>query len=200
MATAKKRKYSASAREDILAAAADLIYENGFAATDIKQILERSGSHKASFYQHFGSMEAIGAEYLRAKEALLLERLKYLGSESANFEDFIQGWSAQIRAALKQGRFRGCEFANFAAQALGYPSLEKEVRRIVSGWEKSLERYLESEKESRRIGQLLDSRTAARKIIALYEGCAQLLAITGDKGYLKIFEKECLRIVRVEDS
>jgi AcrR family transcriptional regulator len=194
MTRADKRKYSQSARDDILVAAEELFYERGFGATDMKSVLERSGSHKASFYQHFGTLETLGLEYLRRKERLVLGRLRELTQASPDVSSFVAAWCAQVRKSIKAGTFRGCEFSNFAAQTLDRPECLAETRRITRSWLKLLEKYLAGRKRAGATAPDFDPRRAARRMLAYYEGAAQMLMLTGDLAFLDDFQQDCLRI------
>lgn len=61
-----RRLPSASARDEILDAAAELFAQRGYAATSTRLIAERVGIRQASLYYHFANKEKILAELLEA--------------------------------------------------------------------------------------------------------------------------------------
>ncbi|MDR6319498.1 TetR/AcrR family transcriptional regulator [Actinoplanes couchii] len=61
-----RRLPSASARDEILDAAAELFAQRGYAATSTRLIAERVGIRQASLYYHFANKEQILAELLEA--------------------------------------------------------------------------------------------------------------------------------------
>ncbi|GIM97352.1 TetR/AcrR family transcriptional regulator [Paractinoplanes toevensis] len=61
-----RRLPSATAREEILDAAAELFAQRGYAATSTRLIAERVGIRQASLYYHFATKEQILAELLEA--------------------------------------------------------------------------------------------------------------------------------------
>ncbi|GIF22925.1 AcrR family transcriptional regulator [Actinoplanes tereljensis] len=61
-----RRLPSATAREEILDAAAELFASRGYAATSTRLIAERVGIRQASLYYHFDNKEQILAELLEA--------------------------------------------------------------------------------------------------------------------------------------
>lgn len=61
-----RRLPSATAREEILDAAAELFAQRGYAATSTRLIAERVGIRQASLYYHFDTKEQILAELLEA--------------------------------------------------------------------------------------------------------------------------------------
>ncbi|HWS33636.1 MAG TPA: helix-turn-helix domain-containing protein [Actinoplanes sp.] len=61
-----RRLPSASARDEILDAAAELFAQRGYAATSTRLIAERVGIRQASLYYHFANKEQMLAELLEA--------------------------------------------------------------------------------------------------------------------------------------
>ncbi|MFD0591881.1 TetR/AcrR family transcriptional regulator [Catellatospora coxensis] len=61
-----RRLPAATAREEILDAAAELFAQRGYAATSTRLIAEAVGIRQASLYYHFGNKEQILAELLEA--------------------------------------------------------------------------------------------------------------------------------------
>jgi AcrR family transcriptional regulator len=71
-------------REEILAAAASLFAEKGFAGSTTRQIAERARVRQASLYYHFSGKEAILLELLQASVTPTLARAEeYLQAEDA---------------------------------------------------------------------------------------------------------------------
>src|SRR5579884_2801954 len=54
------------ARRRILETARELFYRNGYRATGINEIIEKSGVAKATFYAHFPSKEDLALAYMKA--------------------------------------------------------------------------------------------------------------------------------------
>ncbi|MFI1991812.1 TetR/AcrR family transcriptional regulator [Actinoplanes sp. NPDC020271] len=77
-----RRLPSASAREEILDAAAELFAQRGYAATSTRLIAERVGIRQASLYYHFDTKEQILAELLEATVRPSLAHAASLGDLS----------------------------------------------------------------------------------------------------------------------
>lgn len=77
------------AMEGVLAACGEI----GFRETSVRAILERSGGHRAQFYQHFESKEDCFAQAY----AVWIERLSVSLLEAAAT---AQGWEAGVREAI----------------------------------------------------------------------------------------------------
>jgi AcrR family transcriptional regulator len=52
-------------RERIMSVAADLFYKQGYRATGVNEVIEKSGVAKATFYSHFPSKDDLALAYLR---------------------------------------------------------------------------------------------------------------------------------------
>ncbi|BCY10863.1 TetR/AcrR family transcriptional regulator [Actinoplanes sp. L3-i22] len=77
-----RRLPAATAREEILDAAAELFAQRGYAATSTRLIAERVGIRQASLYYHFDTKEQILAELLEATVRPSLEHAASLGELS----------------------------------------------------------------------------------------------------------------------
>lgn len=75
-----RRLPAATAREEILDAAAELFAQRGYAATSTRSIAERVGIRQASLYYHFDNKEQILAELLEATVRPSLAHASSLGS------------------------------------------------------------------------------------------------------------------------
>ncbi len=100
----------------ILDTASDLFYRNGYRATGINEIIEKSKVAKATFYAHFPSKEALALAYvramnendLRATEAGL-EKFPGPYEKLLGLLEYSIDWS-------KQRDYRGCAYLNIASE------------------------------------------------------------------------------------
>ncbi len=108
-----------SAREKILEAAYDLVFDVGFAATTVDAILEATGASKGAFFHHFPSKAALGRaviERYAAADAEVLEhymtRAESLTSDPAEqLTEFLHGFEVDIEAGVITQN--GCLFASY---------------------------------------------------------------------------------------
>lgn len=110
------RKPKGSPRERILQVASDLFYHQGYRATGVNEVIEKSGVAKATFYSHFPSKDELALTYL--------QQVKDAGVQ--HVEDFIQAgrdplarYYAVIRSLepwMLETDFRGCNFINMVAE------------------------------------------------------------------------------------
>jgi AcrR family transcriptional regulator len=105
------------ARERLLAAAAELFYEEGVNLVGIDRIIEHAGVAKASLYDCFGSKEELIRSYLQQRhEARQVEVRERLARHATPREKIVAVFDWMAEAAAKPD-FRGCAFARASAEA-----------------------------------------------------------------------------------
>lgn len=110
-----------------MSVATDLFYNQGYRATGINEVIDKSGVAKATFYSHFPSKDDLGLVYLRQVK----ER------EEAHIESFIQAAKGPVNRYLAviesvgpwlvQTDYRGCGFINMAAEV---PDPRSKLRKV----------------------------------------------------------------------
>lgn len=113
-----------SARTRLLDAADQLFYAQGINATGVDAVIGTAEVARMTFYRHFGGKDALVAAYLQARDArwraTVEESVAAAGEAPAArllaVFDALRVWNADPR-------FRGCSFANAAAEltAPGHP-------------------------------------------------------------------------------
>jgi AcrR family transcriptional regulator len=117
------------ARNRILAKAAALFFRKGYSEVGINEIIEESGTAKATFYHHFPSKKALCeawlAEVHRQCETSLIQILQSKGEPLAKVSTYFD----QLGSYLKDNGFRGCPYSNTAAIAGAEESIIRKVRQ-----------------------------------------------------------------------
>ncbi len=100
-------------RQSILAAAARLFREQGYAGTGLSDILEASGAPKGSLYHYFpGGKAAIGAEAVTFAGGLVSRSLAALAEEHASPAALLRAYAAMLAEWMAQSGWRaGCPIA-----------------------------------------------------------------------------------------
>lgn len=114
--TTKAKLKTDSPRERILNVAMDLFYKQGFRATGINEVIEKSGVAKATFYNHFPSKDDLGLAYLKSiveKEIASLD--EDLSKTDGALDRFLLaiGW---LKPWLDDTSYRGCAFLHTVAE------------------------------------------------------------------------------------
>jgi len=114
-------------RDRIIKVATDLFYRQGYRATGINEVIEKSGVAKATFYSHFPSKEDLGLAYLQqVKEGEIAHLEKYIRSAKGPRERYY----AVIRSLepwLLDTKFRGCAFINMVSET---PDPKHPLRKV----------------------------------------------------------------------
>ena len=104
-----------NAKQRILDAASSLFTERGFLAVGINEIIEKSETAKASFYQHYKSKDLLCAAWLsnmhersEANHEAIIKSERSPETKLREYFEYLKEW-------LLKNDFRGCPFTNTAA-------------------------------------------------------------------------------------
>lgn len=123
----RNQRPAGSPAERIMAVATDLFYTQGYRATGINEVIEKSGVAKATFYSHFPAKDDLAVAYLeRAREEELIYLDQCLAAAKQPFERFLSV-VASLKSWLIEHDFRGCPFINMASEV---PNPDHRLRRV----------------------------------------------------------------------
>lgn len=175
----------ASARDRLLAAAAELFYEEGINTVGIDRVIDHAGVAKASLYNVFGSKDELIRAYLiarhEAKEKRITGRLQALDSPR---EKILAVFDDQYLLATTKN-FRGCAFIRASAE-LGDDNGARSVCDASRGWLRGLFRELATQAGAS------DPATLSRQLEVLYEGAAVSWQPDGSASLAARQAAECL--------
>ena len=102
------------AKDRILETAGKLFCKHGYQAVGINEIIEKSGTAKATFYNHFPSKDKLCAEWLRlAHKNSELRHQQYLQNADKPLSAVKQYFS-DLKTWMLDTEYRGCPFSNTA--------------------------------------------------------------------------------------
>jgi AcrR family transcriptional regulator len=173
------KKPLGSPRERIMNVASDLFYHQGYRATGINEVIERSGVAKATFYSHFPSKDDLGQAYL----------IQGMEGEIAHIDNTIRaakGAEARFFAVMHSLEpwmvdtdFRGCGFINIAAEIPDHKHPFRKVGRELYDlvWERveTLAKELIAS-DAKRYGHL-DAKELTGEYMVAFTGAVALAAI-----------------------
>ncbi|MDH6625978.1 AcrR family transcriptional regulator [Streptomyces sp. LBL] len=154
-------------RERLLAAAAELFYQEGVRSVGIGRLLERAGVAKASLYDAFGSKDELVTAYLRERHAAMREHFqRAVARHRTPRARVLAPFDVQAEFAA-DSTYRGCAFARAAAEshAAGVDSAASDYRQ----WIRRTFAELAAEAGA------VDPETLATQLHALWDGSAQSL-------------------------
>ena len=104
-----------NARERILETAGELFFQRGYSEVGINEIIEKAGTAKASFYQHYPSKESLCEAWLQAmhdrSEIFRAELLASVGNPAEKLARYFD----QLETYMENSQFRGCPYSNTSA-------------------------------------------------------------------------------------
>ncbi len=183
-------KKSNKPRERIISAAYKLFYSKGFSETGINEILEESGSHKASLYRYFESKTDLGKITLSLEQARFLSFLKRALLKFGNYSVFVNFWVKTVKRTMTGPFGRGCPFVRYF-QTGNEPNFNDIIRDVFRQAEILLTDYFI---KSAGMEKGKAENTAA-KALTIYEGSVQMVVLKNDPGYFSVMEQLLLDII-----
>ncbi len=168
-------------RERIVAQAAPIFNQRGYAGCSMQDVMDATGLEKGGLYRHFESKEELAAE---AFKYALSQAVK---TRTADLEH-IAGSVAKLRYVVT--RFveapstipGGCPLMNTAIDSDdGNPALRKLVRAGLNDWKKRISTLVEQGIQAREIRKDVEPRRIANTIIATLEGALMISRMEGTK-------------------
>jgi AcrR family transcriptional regulator len=109
-------KEAQAARERILETAIDLFSSQGYRATGINEVIDKSGVAKATFYHHFPTKADLCLAYLQRRNATELNDIReFIAKKRTPWSRFL-GVIESREPWLKHNHLRGCAFLNMVAE------------------------------------------------------------------------------------
>ncbi len=159
-------------RQLILETAFHEIYKNGFRATGLNGILEKTGLTKGAFYHHFKCKNAIGYAILDELLPEFYEKI-YLGALN-ECEDPVECLKEILRSfrVREEEVMLGCPWTNLAVEMSPVDEgFRLRIQRIYDNCTKIIESALERGKSKGYVREDIDSNASAMFIIASVAGC-----------------------------
>jgi AcrR family transcriptional regulator len=128
-------------RERILRTAADLFFKQGYRATGINEVIEKSGVAKATFYHHFPTKDDLCLAYLQDRNTSEYENISAFARDQGTPKERFLAVIESVEPWLKKNSLRGCPSLNMVAEVPDPRHLIRQegrrhydnLRRIVHG-------------------------------------------------------------------
>ena len=179
-------------REDILSAGLELMFLNGYNATGIKDITNKVGIPKGSFYNHFSSKEDFGLEVVKTYcdgGAAMYEN-RFINSElppikrfELFFDDLISAYETDMNYKL------GCVMSNFSAEMA---DVNERFRELLDGEFSRLQEIMEAcisqAQENGAVNNDRKAKELAEFVLNGWHGALIRMKTTGTSEPLKNFK------------
>jgi TetR/AcrR family transcriptional repressor of nem operon len=186
----------ASVRDQLIEGAVEVFHARGFNGCSVQDIVEAAGVPKGSFYNHFGSKEALGVEVVRAYTALVGAYIVEAGAadilsgDGTPLERIRAYFEAVIEQNVSCGVRKGCLLGNFATELAPHSSdIAKAVTDALDNWSAAVAQVLAQAQEAGDLSNNADVDALARYLVDGYEGAAARAKLIGDRAPMDEFIK-----------
>lgn len=159
-----------------------MFYRQGYNATGINEIIEKSEVAKATFYAHFPAKDDLCLAYLRE---LKHQELEFIETAISAAKDPVGRFLAVIDSLgpwSKETNYRGCAFMNIASEIPDPSSPLRREGQVLYDGIRSRVGTLAAEmiaSDRKRFGKL-DARKLADAYMIVFSGCAAAVGIYHD--------------------
>ena len=123
-------------RKKLLELGVSLLMEQGYHGTGLQELVQKAGVPKGSFYNHFPSKEAFGADVVEYYiEPFILQLDRHLQRQEASAEEALKSYFGELIEQTERRQFKGgCLLGNLIGEIgdtsdLCQASLRKAVHR-----------------------------------------------------------------------
>lgn len=189
-----------NARERIVAAAAELFHDNGYAATGLDQILVAAQSAKGSFYHHFGSKKEIALAVI--KEVVALRFTRRMIDPVATATEPLAAIRTVIRTlrtkVVAKDLVTGCPINNLASElAMQDSDLQRALAGLFEKWRVAWTDALKRDPNVKRLNGVKDPHRLSTYLIAAIEGGLAMAKAQQSREPLDITLKQLERMLMV---
>jgi AcrR family transcriptional regulator len=194
---------TSDARNRILDTAATLIEQRGYSALGVAEICASAGVPKGSFYYFFESKQALALTVIDehwATQRRQWEELLGSGHDALRrLRDLFEATEEVQRAGQQRaGLVAGCLFGNLALELSNQAEeIRLRLQEIFEVQVDLIERTVAEAKERGQAGPSVDTREAARSIVAQIEGRVLLAKLLNDPAQLETLWRNCLDLLQV---
>jgi len=172
-------------RQRIVAEAAAIFNQRGYAGCSMQDILDATGLEKGGLYRHFESKEELAAEAFR----YALARAVKLRTESLEqMEGALEKLLYVVRRFAQGGSGLpgGCPLMNTAIDADdGNPVLRQLVQEGIQDWKARICAMIEEGVRRGELDRKVEPRRVANTMIGLLEGALMISRLEGDASALQ---------------
>jgi TetR/AcrR family transcriptional repressor of nem operon len=196
---------TSDARQRLMDAAYELIWEFSYGAVTIEAICERAAVKKGSFYYFFDSksdlaVAAIDAWWLERK-GMMEEIFRSDSPPTARLRDFLEFIAArQLKSHEESGQILGCPICALGTEISAQdPEIRKRVLMILEGYVGFFEGAI---REGQGLGEIpgMDAAQKARTLVHYYAGVLTLARIANDTEAIRQLGATALELIGARET
>jgi TetR/AcrR family transcriptional repressor of nem operon len=189
MIAATKSQKGAATRDQILDAAARLIYLQGYHCTSLDDVLRASGVGKGNFYYYFKSKEELGYAIIDRMMLGFIERTlePVLADPSGDPIAQIHSFLDRVLDNQRQRNcIGGCPIGNLAAELSDvHEGFRCRLAGIFTEWRMKLTETLNRGQSGGRVRKECEPAVVAQFLVAALEGAILLTKVSKDIGIME---------------
>ncbi|AEV98213.1 hypothetical protein A4D02_35295 [Niastella koreensis] len=173
-------------RADLLQKAFELIYQNGYQATSIDEMLATTGVTKGALYYHFKNKEEMGLAII--DEVIYNEVFPFIKAKLEESDDVRENlYNMMSGLLLKHSFFKveyGCPAVNLMSEMAPVNELfRKTLKKQFSAWQKAIEQAIVKGQETGQLALTHNAKQIALYILAGYQGARNMGKLYGRSSY-----------------
>jgi len=186
----KRVRDLAQTRSRILHAAFDEIYANGFHASSLDAILERTELTKGALFHQFASKLELG--YAVVDEVIVPMTFERWITPLAAYDDPLAGIlflvEQNVRDAPQAELHRGCPLGNLVQEMSNTdPEFRRRLRRVIEAWIDGLAEHVERGRRTGHVRSSVEPRAVAEYVVVALEGVFAVVKGMRDKSVVPAF-------------
>jgi len=160
-----------SVKEQIVQAGLKILLQKGFNGVGVQEITDTAGVPKGSFYNHFDSKEALGAEIVERYGADVTRRQVLLDKSLPALER-LRGHFERLNEIFVKAKFeRGCLLGNFSAELSNQSAvIRRELAALYERWSRDIELAIADGQAEGTIPRDKNAAAIAAFLLDAYEG------------------------------
>jgi TetR/AcrR family transcriptional repressor of nem operon len=159
-------------RDEILDAGVDTLHRQGFNATSVQDITDAAGVPKGSFYNHFESKEALGAEVVQRFMENRRARLAILRDGGMAPLTRLRKYFEGLNQVLAKSNYSyGCLLGNFGAELSDQsPLIRERLAKAFEEWSKLIANVIAESQAAGDMSKNFSPKTLAGFFLNGWEG------------------------------
>jgi TetR/AcrR family transcriptional regulator, transcriptional repressor for nem operon len=158
-------------REQIIEAGLKVLLAKGFNGCGVQEITEAAGVPKGSFYNHFESKEALGAEIVEHYGRSNPKSIALADTSVPPLERLRRHFESLSTTYIESGYCSGCLLGNFSAELADQsPLIRERLVALFATWTTDLETVIREGQSDGSITAGIDPGDLAGVLLDAYEG------------------------------
>jgi TetR/AcrR family transcriptional regulator, transcriptional repressor for nem operon len=176
-------KPNPATRQKLLDAGVHMVHTGGYAATGIQDIVGAAEVPKGSFYNHFESKEAFGAEVVEAYFEPRSARMHtvFTDASMAPLARLVLYFDRRIAACTEAGYAQGCLIGNMSLEVADHSeAIRSRLAEAFAQWTAAIEECIRLAQQDGSIKNPMPAPVLAQFVLNSWEGA--LLRMRAEKG------------------